>query len=96
MSGADRDTERTIERLAHAFTPAEWSGPALVIGIVVFAAVLVLTVVQRALVVDSAVGWAFTTIHGAIVVVIVPLLSVRTVREWRALRADQASIGVPE
>lgn len=82
-----------IARLAHAFTPAEWSGRSLVVAIVVFALVGGITVLQRALVADDTVGWIITALHGAVVVVGVPLLSVRAVREWRAA---QPSMGVPE
>ena len=87
------DTDRLLERLAHAFDPAGWKGSSLVIGLVVFAVVLTLTVVQRALVAESTAGWVMTGIHGAIVAAIVPALSIRTVREWRS---RQASSGVPE
>ena len=86
-------TERTVERIAHAFSPAEWTGRSLVLGSVVFAVVAAVTVVQRALVADSAVGWTITTIHALIAVVAVPVLVLRTAREWRAA---QASIEVPE
>ncbi|MEZ5243745.1 MAG: hypothetical protein R2707_01510 [Acidimicrobiales bacterium] len=87
--------EQTIDRIAHAFSPAEWKGRSLVIAIAVFATVAAVTVVQRALFADSTMGWIFTAVHGAIVVVGVPVLSVRAVRDWRAAQADQPS-GVPE
>jgi len=90
-NGDPGDQSRNIERLAHALTPAEWSGPALGVGIVVLATVLGVTVLQRALVSDSATEWAITIVHGLIVAAIVPLLSVRAVREWRARRPE--SIG---
>ena len=80
--------EHTIDRIAHAFSPVEWKGRSLVIAIVVFVTVASLTVVQRALLADSATGWVVTSIHGAIVVVVVPLLTIRTVREWRAARGN--------
>ena len=86
-------TERTVARLAHAFTPAEWTRRWLVIMSIVFVAVAALTVVQRALVSDSPMAWTFTAVHGAIVAIAVPVLIVRTVREWREA---QASTGVPE
>ena len=89
------DPERTIDRLARAFTPAEWSGRALVGAIVLFAVVGAITVVQRALVAKGAVGWTITGVHAAIVIVVVPLLSRRAIREWRAAQ-DQPSMGVPE
>lgn len=85
--------ERTVERIAHAFSPAEWSGRSLVIGSVVFAIVAVVTVVQRALVATGVVGWTITLLHAALVVVVVPVLVRRTVRQWRSV---QASIEVPE
>lgn len=78
-----RAAERTIERIAHALTPWEWSGRALVAGIFALAGFGVLTVVQRVLVVDSTLGWALTGAHAAIVAVAVPLLSSRAVRRWR-------------
>jgi hypothetical protein len=84
----DRDAqhraEQTIDRIAHAFSPVEWKGRSLAIAIVVFVAVATLTVVQRALLADGAMGWVITSIHGAIVVVVVPALTIRTVRDWRA------------
>ncbi len=86
-NGDPDSTERTIERLAHALTPAEWSGTSLAVGIVVLATVLTVTVVQRAMVADSTVEWVITSIHGLIVVAIVPLLSVRAVSQWRERRA---------
>lgn len=85
------DPEPTIERIAHAFSPAEWSGRWLAAGIVVFAGVAVITVIQRALLADSAVGWMFTAVHALIVVVVVPVLSMRTVRQWRARRDGAVS-----
>lgn len=75
-----------LDRIAHAFSPAEWSGRWLVVGIVVFAAVAAITVVQRALLADGPVGWTITVVHGLVVIVVVPLLSLRTVRQWRARR----------
>ncbi len=81
------DAGRAIERLAHALTPAEWSGPSLVVGVVVLATVLAVTVVQRAMVADSTVEWVVTSIHGLIVAAIVPLLSIRAVNQWRERRA---------
>ncbi|MFT5204353.1 MAG: hypothetical protein ACI9C1_003761, partial [Candidatus Aldehydirespiratoraceae bacterium] len=60
----------------------------LLIVSVVFVAVTTLTVVQRTLVADSTTGWAITTIHGVIVLVVVPLLLRRTWREWIAARSE--------
>jgi len=85
---AQRSAEHTIDRIAHAFTPAEWKGRSLAIAIVVFVIVATITVVQRALLADSATGWVITAIHGAIVVAAVPALSFRAVRDWRAAQAD--------
>jgi hypothetical protein len=90
-----QQAEQTIDRIAHAFSPAEWKWRSLVLAIVVFSAVAAITVVQRALFADSVMGWVFTAVHGAIVVVGVPVLSRRAVRDWRAAQADQPS-GVPE
>lgn len=87
--------EQTIDRIAHAFTPAEWKGRSLAVAIVVFVAVAALTVVQRALLADGAMGWVITAIHGAIVAVVVPLLTIRAVRDWRAAQGSQPR-GVPE
>ena len=87
--------EQTIDRIAHAFSPAEWKGRSLAAVIVLFAVVAALSVLQRALLADSVMGWVITGIHGAIVVVVVPLLTRRAVREWRAAQPVQAS-GVPE
>ena len=81
------DSEQLIDRIAHAFSPAEWSGRWLAAVIVVFAAVAVMTVVQRALITDGAMGWIITSIHGLIVVVVVPVLTVKTIREWRTAQA---------
>ncbi|NIR37787.1 MAG: hypothetical protein GWN79_27245 [Actinobacteria bacterium] len=78
--------EPVLDRIAHAFSPAEWSGRWLAVGILVFAAVAAITVVQRALLAEGPVGWSITVIHGLVVVVVVPVLSVRTVRQWRARR----------
>ena len=75
-----------LDRIAHAFSPAEWTGRWLVVGIVAFALVAVITVVQRALLADGPVGWAITAVHALVVVVVVPLLTVRTVRQWKARR----------
>jgi hypothetical protein len=90
-----QQAERTIDRIAHAFSPVEWEWRSLVVAIVVFATVAAITIVQRALFADSVMGWVFTAVHGAIVVVGVPALSIRAVRDWRAARADQPR-GVPE
>ncbi len=84
---AQARAEQTIDRIAHAFNPVEWKGRSLAIAIVVFVLVASLTVVQRALLADSAMGWVFTAVHAAIVLAVVPLLTIRTVREWRAARA---------
>jgi hypothetical protein len=90
-----QQAQRTIDLIAHAFSPVAWKWRSLVIAIVLFAAVATVTVVQRALISDSVMGWTFTAVHGAIALVGVPVLSIRAVREWRAARADQPS-GVPE
>jgi hypothetical protein len=81
------DAEPTIERIAHAFSPAEWSGRWLAVSIVVFAVVATTTVVQRALLAEGTMGWIITATHGTIVAVVVPALAIRTVREWRARQA---------
>ena len=86
MTRAGDGATRTLERLAHAFTPAQWTGRGLVVAIIVFAAVGAITVVQRALVADSTVGWVVTGVHGLVVAIVVPVLSVRAVREWRRAR----------
>lgn len=100
MTRGDQGEERAagqrgdpVARIAHAFNPSEWSGRSLVVAIVVFAFVGAVTVVQRALVADDTVGWAITAVHGAVVSVGVPVLSMRAVRDWRAA---QPSMGVPE
>lgn len=79
-----RDAEQTIDRIAHAFNPAEWKKRSLVIVSVIFVLVAALTVVQRALVADSATGWTITAIHALIVVIAVPLLLRRSWRDWRS------------
>ena len=79
-----RDVESTIDRIAKAFDPSSWKRSSLVVVSVVFAVVAALTVVQRALVADSTVGWVITAINGAIVVVGVPLLIRRGWRDWEA------------
>ncbi len=66
------DAEPTIERIAHAFSPAEWSGRWLAVAIIVFAVVATTTVVQRALLAEGTMGWIITAIHGTIVAVVVP------------------------
>ena len=63
--------------------------------IVALVAFAVLTVVQRALVADSTPAWVITWLHAAVAVVVVPLLSFRAVRRWRARQAQPAT-GVPE
>ena len=80
-------TERTIERIAHALTPWEWSGRALAIGIGALVLVTSITVLQRALVADTATEWIVTGVHALVVAVVVPLLSVRAVRRWRRLQS---------
>jgi hypothetical protein len=80
--------EQTIDRIAHAFSPVGWSRRWLSVVSFVFVAVATLTVVQRALVADSAIGWIVTAIHGAIVLVVVPLLLRRTWREWIVARSE--------
>lgn len=81
MSG---DPEKTIDRVAHALTPSAWKGRSLAIMIVVFAAVLSVTVIQRALVADTTSEWVLTAVHGTIVAAIIPLLAIRAVNDWRA------------
>ena len=80
-----------IDRIAYAFTPSRWKGRSLVIVSVGFVVVAALTIVQRALVADGAIGWTITAIHAAVVIVVVPLLIGRTVREWRARSADRSA-----
>ena len=86
-----QQAERTLDRLAHAFTPAGWKWRSLVAAIVVFAVVATVTVIQRALFAGSAMGWVFTGVHGVIVLVGVPALSIRAVRDWRDAHGDQPS-----
>jgi Na+/melibiose symporter-like transporter len=95
MSRSDEEATaaRSVERVAHAFTPSEWSGRSFAVVSVVFVVVAATTVVQRALVADGAVGWTITAIHAVIVAIVVPLLIGRAVRERRAA---QASMDVPE
>lgn len=88
--------DRTVERIAHALTPWEWSGRWLAVGIVAFAAFGALIVVQRALISDSTVGWVVTGLHAVVVAVAVPALCIRAVRRWRAAQPAQAPTGVPE
>ena len=90
-----RAAEQTIDRIAHAFSPTEWKGRSLAAVIVAFATIASLTVVQRALLAEGVTGWVITAIHGVIVVIVVPLLARRAVREWRAAQSPQPS-GVPE
>lgn len=93
MRRADDDV---TERIAHALTPWEWSGRWLAVGIAALAIVGALIVVQRALLADSVVGWVITGIHAAVVLTVVPALSIRAVRRWRAVKVVQAPTGVPE
>ncbi len=88
--------ERTIGQIAHALTPWEWTGRTLAVVIVALVLFAGLTVVQRALVADSALAWAITGLHATVAAVIVPVLSIRAVRRWRSERADQLPTGVPE
>ena len=67
--------------------PSGWKGRSLAIMIVVFAVVLSVTVIQRALVADTTSEWVLTGIHGALVAAIIPLLALRAVRDWRAAQA---------
>ena len=87
MSRGDADPEETIDRLAHAFTPAEWKGRNLAMGILLLAGVLTVTVIQRALVADTTTEWLITGVHALIVVILVPVLSVKTLREWRRVHS---------
>lgn len=101
---------RISERIAHAFDPAGWKRRSLAFGIVLFGFVLAVTVLQRALVADTATEWLITGVHGVVVIVVVPMLSTRTLREWRrrnqgpltgaasvvARQPSQGPIGVPE
>ena len=86
------DRARTIERLAHAFDPVQWSRRSLVVASVALPIVLGTTVVQRAIVADSAAEWVITAVHGVLVAIAVPLLLRRVWRE----RDGQAPMGVPE
>jgi hypothetical protein len=79
--------DTTMERLAHALTPWEWRGRTLALLIVVFAVVAAVTVVQRALVAEGAVGWTFVGVHTAVATLAVGGLSIRAVRRWRRLRS---------
>ncbi len=88
-----RDPEETIRAVAHAFDPSRWQKRSLVIASALLPVVLGVTVLQRALVADSAAEWALVALHGATVVVIVPLLLRLAWRDWRGA---QAEIGVPE
>ncbi len=84
LAAVSGDPDRIINQIAHAFNPAEWRGWSLAIAIVVFAAVLSVTVIQRALVADTTSEWVLTGIHGVIVAAIIPLLAIRAVGDWRA------------
>lgn len=88
-----RDPEETIGRIAHAFDPSGWKRRSLVVASIVLPIVLGITVLQRALVADSTTEWVITALHGAAVVVIVPVLLRIAWRDWHAA---QAEIGVPE
>ena len=88
-----RDPEETISTIAHAFDPSGWQKRSLVIASVLLPIVLGVTVLQRALVADSAAEWVLVTLHGAAVVAVVPFLLRIAWRDWRAA---QAEIGVPE
>ncbi len=81
-----RDPEKTIDRLAHALTPAEWKGRNLAIGIIALALVLTVTVVQRALVADTTTEWVVTSVHAGIAAILAPVLSMRAVSDWRRAR----------
>jgi len=83
------------ERLAHALTPWEWTGRSLVVGIIALAGFAAMTVCQRALVSDSTAAWVATGLHAAVALVVVPMLSIRAVRRWRAEPRNQPT-GVPE
>jgi hypothetical protein len=86
LAAVSGDPGKTINRVAHAFNPAEWRGRSLAIAIVVFAVVLSVTVIQRALVADTTSEWVLTVIHGMIVAAIIPLLALRAVSDWRAVQ----------
>ena len=88
-----RDPEETISRIAHAFDPSGWKRRSLVVASIVLPVVLGITVLQRAIVADSTTEWVITALHGAAVVVIVPVLLRIAWRDWRAA---QTEIGVPE
>lgn len=78
------DDDAVLDWLAHAFDPSRWRRSSLVIASAVFVLVAIVTVVQRILVADSAVGWAITVVHATVVVVAVPAL-IR--HAWRSRRA---------
>ena len=77
-----RDPEETIGRIAHAFDPSGWQKRSLVVASVLLPIVLAVTVLQRAIVADSGVEWTLVVLHGAAVVVIVPLLLRVAWRDW--------------
>ena len=83
-----RDPEETIGRIAHAFDPSGWKKRSLVIASIALPFVLGVTVLQRAIVADSTTEWVITTLHGAAVVVIVPILLRIAWRDWRAANDD--------
>ena len=88
-----RDPEETISRIAHAFDPSGWKKRSLAVASIALPFVLGITVLQRAIVADSTTEWVITTLHGAAVVVVVPVLLRIGWRDWRAA---QAEMGVPE
>ena len=82
-----RDPEETIGRIAHAFDPSGWQKRTLVVASVLLPIVLAVTVLQRAIVADSGAEWTLVVLHGAAVVVIVPLLLRVAWRDWRTAQA---------
>ncbi|MEM7142674.1 MAG: hypothetical protein AAF548_16750 [Actinomycetota bacterium] len=78
--------ETTVDRIAHAMTPAEWKRSSLIVVSVIFASVAAMTVVQRALIANDLTGWIITGIHAVVVLVAVPLLIRYAWREWAAAR----------
>jgi len=87
LAAVNGDPDKTINRVAHALNPAGWRGWSLAITLVIFAAVLSATVIQRARVADTASEWVLTGIRGAIVIALITVLVVRAVRDWRAAQA---------
>lgn len=79
-----RDPEETISTIAHAFDPSGWQKRSLVVASAVLPLVLGVTVLQRAIVADSAAEWVLVGLHGLAVAVVVPVLLRLAWRDWRA------------